>query len=198
MAEICNPSCNTTQIRTYPIPCKRVESTRKGGFERFFMIDCDSIITDMTSTTEWQALVDNDKLIISPPGFGKVIKPETKKEQLSACSPEEVIDEISGFEWHTKLFDNDTYLDFDFENDIKEGYASKNVMWLGCDGLLYHNYKWVAGTNPGFGGISAEPYRASDPGNIQELHVDVKFNSYQKGTKGIKLSQAVLDILLSA
>lgn len=197
MADICNPSCNGTQIRTYPIPCNRVSSTRKGGFERFILIDCDVNITSLTASAEWKALIDVERIIVSPPGFGKLIKPDIKKEQLSACSPEETIDEIAGFEWETKLFDNTTYFDFDFENDVKEKYASKNVVWLGCDGLLYHNYKWTAGSNPGFGGIAAEVYRDSETGSLQKLHIDVKFNNYQKGLKGILLPQSVMSVIFA-
>ena len=196
--EICNPSCNGTQIRSYPIPCNTVSSTRKGGFERFMFIDCDVVMSNVTSPAEWQALIDDDRIIISPPGFGKLSKPELKKEKLKACSPEQTIDEITGFEYETKLFDNVTQYDFDFENDVKEKHTNKNVVWIGCDGLLYYNYKWVAGTNPGFSGIAAEVYRDSEVDSLQKLHIDVKFNTYQKGLKGIPLPQTVLDVLFAA
>ena len=197
MAEICNPSCNNSQIRTYPIPCSMTESTRKGGFERFILLDCDAVITSLVDANEWQTLINNNRLVVSPKGFGKLINPDLKKELLSACSPEQVIDEIAGFEWFTKLFDNVTYFDFDFENDVKSSYSSKNVLWIGCDGLLYFNYKWTAGTNPGFGNISAEVSRTSEAGNLQQLNINVKFNNYQKGLKGILLPQSVLNVITS-
>ncbi len=197
MAEICNPGCNDSQIRTYAIPCARQTSTRKGGFDRFVLLDCDVNMTDFTDITEWQALQAAQRYIYSPPGFGKMIKPETKKEQLSACAPEEVIDEISGVEWSTKLFDNTSYCDFNFEYDVKNLYGSKNLIWLGCDGLLYTRYNWVSGENPGYGGLSADVWREGDAGALQSLHIDIKFNTYQIGTLGTPIDQALIDVIFS-
>ena len=195
--DFCNPACNTTQITTYPIPCRLQDATRQGGFERFILLDCDQVFVDLTDDAEWQTLADNDKLIVSPPGFGTIIKPETTKEKLTACSPEQVIDEISGFDWMTKLFDNSSYLDFDFEDDLKNLTGSKTIMWIGCDGLLYYSNQWATGENPGFGGIAIDVYRVSEPAKLQELHADVRFNTYKKGIKAIPLTDAVLAVLNS-
>lgn len=195
MSEICNPSCNTEQVRTYPVPCKRITAMRKGGFEIFIALDCDATLDDILDEEAWQTLKDDGKFICSPPGFGELDKPDQKMEKVSADGPEEVSDEISGFAWYTKLFDNDNYLDFDFENDLKESYRNKNWMWVGCDGLIYYNYKWTPGTNPGFGSSSAIIYRPSKVDTKQELHVDVKFNTFQKGIKGVPITQEILDII---
>ncbi len=195
MADICNPSCNDDQIQMYAIPCRRQDSTRKGGFERFILLNCEETFTDITSISEWEAIKDVQGYIYSPPGFGTLVKPESKKEKLSACAPEEVIDEITGIEWQTKLFDNSTYLDFNFENDVKENYASKTLLWYGCDGLLYYDFTWVTGENPGFDGISADVYRESEPENLQKLHIDIKFNTYQKGLKAFAPSAALLAVI---
>lgn len=195
--DFCNPACNTTQITTYPIPCRLQDATRQGGFERFILLDCDQVFVDLTDDAEWQTLADNDKLIVSPPGFGTIIKPETTKEKLTACSPEQVIDEISGFDWMTKLFDNSSYLDFDFEDDLKNLTGSKTVMWIGCDRLLYYSNQWATGENPGFGGIAMDTYRVSEPSKLQELHADARFNTYKKGVKAIPLTDAVLAVLNS-
>lgn len=195
MSELCNPSCNNEQVRTYPVPCKRIEAMRKGGFEVFIALDCDSTLDDILDEDAWTALKNADKFICSPPGFGELDKPELKTEQTSACGPEEVSDEISGWTWMTKLFDNDNYLDFDMENDLKESYKNKNWLWIGCDGLLYYNYKWAPGENPGFGDGAAQVYRVSKVGAKQELHVDLKFNTFQKGVKGVPIPKTLLDII---
>ena len=168
---------------------------RKGGFEVFIGLDCDATLDDLLDEAAWQALKDENKFVCSPPGFGELNTPDQKTEKVSACGPEEVSDEISGFTWYTKLFDNDTYLGFDFENDLKESYKNKTWLWIGCDGLLYYNYKWVSGKNPGFSDGSAKIYRASKVESKQELHVAVKFNTFQKGLKGVPITQELLDII---
>lgn len=193
---VCNPTCNTgDQIRTYPTPCNLVEATRKGGFDTFILINCDEVIYSLTNASEWAAIVAADALIVSPKGFGQLVQPETTKEKLTACSPEANVDEISGFEWYTKLFDNTTYLDFDFEYDLKNKYGDKTVMWIGCDGLLYHDYNWVAGENPGFANITLDVYRQSEADNLQRLNVNAKFNTYGTGLKGVELPASVLSVL---
>ena len=68
-----------------------IESTRKGGFERFILLDCDAVITSLVDANEWQTLINNNKLVVSPKGFGKLINPDLKKELLSACSPEQIL-----------------------------------------------------------------------------------------------------------
>jgi hypothetical protein len=193
---VCNPTCNTgDQIRTYPIPCNLQEATRKGGFESFILIDCDAVMYSLTDATEWATLVAADQIIVSPKGFGTLIQPDNTLEKLSACSPESVIDTIAGFDWNTKLFDNTTYVDFDFEYDLKNKAQNKTVLWLGCDGLLYFDYNWATGENPGFANISVNVYRVSEPDQLQTLNVEARFNTYGTNLKGIALTPSVLSVL---
>lgn len=193
---VCNPSCNTgDQIRTYPVPCNLVSATRKGGFDTFILMNCDAVMYSLTNASEWASLVAADDIVVSPKGFGQLVQPETTKEKLTACAPESNVDEISGFEWYTKLFDNTTYLDFDFEYDLKNKYADKTLLWIGCDGLLYYDYNWVAGENPGFANITLDVFRQSEADNLQRLNVNAKFNTYGTNLKGIELTPSVLSVL---
>lgn len=198
MPEICNPACADDQITMYPIGCDRLSQTRKGGSERFILLDCDVTFEDITSTAEWTALQSSQRYIYSPPGEGTLPQPETTKDRITACSPDEVIDEVSGYNWFTKLFDNNNYCDFEFENDVKSSYASKTLLWYGCDGLLYYSRNWTTGTNPGFGGLAVEVYRGSEPKTLQQLFINFKFNTFQNGVTAFAPTQALLDIIFSS
>jgi hypothetical protein len=196
MSEICNPACLTDQIRTYPQICDQRTATRKGGFEVFGVLDCSVIITDLTEEAEWAALKCAGTLVTSPPGFGSLVQPEATNEKLRACGPEELIDEVSGFDWRTVLFDNTNFYDFNFENDMKNLYRNKTVFWIGCDGLLYLRYGWTAGTNPGFGGFVPSVFRTSEPDNLQALNINIRFNTYREGIRGIAVPAAVISAIL--
>jgi hypothetical protein len=194
MASICVP-CSTDNITTYPIPCKKIEATRKGGIQSLLMLKCDETITDLTDDTEWTALKTANKLIVTPLGMGDLIEPETQDEQLDSCSPAVVIDETMGINFNTKLFDNTTYLDFQTEFDIKNLYSSYTLLFIGCDGLLYYNRDWVSGDNPGFYNWSPKVSRISAPNALQILNINVKFKTFGTGLKGIQLPQDVLDAI---
>lgn len=192
---ICNPACTEEQIRCYPVNCKRVKSMRKGGFYRFGLLDCDVEIDDITDVTEWEAVIAAGKWTISPEGLGALPKPESSKEIIVAGVPEETVDEVSSFTFMTKLFDNDNYLDFDFQYDVKEQAAYKTLVLFGCDGLLYYDRLWVAGANPGIGGLSVEVWRESENQSSQALHIDFTFNTFNSGFKAFPLTKELLDAL---
>ena len=132
-----------------------------------------------------------------PEGSGKLLKPETKKEKISACKPEIVIAEVSGLEFVIKQFDNTTYQDFDVENDLKNKLGQYNLLWYGCDGLLYYRHNWATGENPGFDDVVAEVFRESEEGSIQKLTATINFNTYKVGIKGIKLTTAVYNAIFN-
>ena len=102
MATSCTP-CSTDDIVSYPIPCRKKEATRKGGISTLLLLKCDEIIIDLTDEAEWATLKTSGKLIVSPKGFGELTAPTTTKEQLDGCSPEVVVDKVSGITFSTKL-----------------------------------------------------------------------------------------------
>lgn len=191
---ICTP-CNTDDITTYPIPCNLITSSRKSGILQPFLLKCDKTITDLTDDVEWAALKASGDIIVFPQGSGNLITPETTTEQLVACSPEVVIDEIGGFDFATKLFDNDTYLDFQFEYDLKNLYNSYTIMWLGCDGILYYDYNWTPGTNPGFSNFVPTVFRSGE--TVQALNINVRFKTYGTNLKGFKPNTAVMNAIFN-
>ena len=73
---ICTPNCSEAQIRSYPCLVK-AESLLKGGSEFFILLDCDIEFTDITSAVEWEGYITANKIIVSPPGLGNIIKPTT-------------------------------------------------------------------------------------------------------------------------
>lgn len=196
MAKTCNP-CVDNDIVMYPIPCNRVQSTRKGGIKTLFLLKCSAVINDLTDEAEWSALKASGDLVVFPDGSGEIPQPETTEESLDGCSPPVVIDETSSVTYATKLFDNDNYLDFDAECQIKNNYGSYTLGWLGCDGILYYDSTFVAGNNenPFFYNFSPKVWRTSTNGNLQTLNVEAKFNTYGTCIKGIALPQAVLNVL---
>jgi len=193
---VCNPSCNTgAQIRTYPVPCDLTTSTRKGGISHFILMNCDAIMYSLTNASEWASLVAADDIIVSPAGFGQLAQPETTKEKLTACTPEQMVDQNTTVSWFTKLFDNVTYIDFSTQYDILNKYQNKTVLFYSCDGLLYGDYNWVAGENPGMANISVDVYRESEPDNLQKLNVNFTFPTYGTILKGTALTPSVLSVL---
>jgi hypothetical protein len=194
MAGTCAP-CTTDDIVSYPIPCRKKEATRKGGISTLLLLKCDSTLIDLTDEAEWSALKTAGKLIVSPKGFGELTQPTTTKEQLDGCSPEVVVDEVSGITFSTKLLDNVNYLDFDFEDDVKNLYDSYTLMWIGCDGLLYYSRAWVTTENPGIYGWVPEVFRTSANNSLQSLNINATFNTYNTSYRGVELPQAVIDAI---
>jgi hypothetical protein len=195
MSVVCNPGClDDAQISTYPVPCDRIQALRKGGAEIFILLDCDQVLTDITDEAEWLALKEDCKLIVSPEGFAEYAKPETTKQQLSACREEEVTKEVSKLSWYTLQFDNTTFLDFEFEADLKAKARTKTLLWIGCDGLMYYSNSWATGENPGFN-IVVDVWRESLPNEVQKLNVEFTFETTQSGLKGFPVTQAILDAI---
>lgn len=187
----CSPTCLGDPIVTYPLACNAQDNVRKGGISNFILLSCDSVITDITDDAEWAALKTAGKLIVSPAGAGVLVKPETKKEKIAACLPEVDIDEISGLDFVIKQFDNATYNDFDFEFDLKNKIGQYQIMWFGCDGLLYYRYNYASGENPAFADVAASVYRESEDGSVQKLTSEMRFNTYKVGVKGIVLTSTL-------
>lgn len=195
MSTICNPACTEDeQISTYAVPCDRLAALRKGGAEIFILIDCDVNFTDITDEAEWLTAREACQLIYSPEGFAEYAKPETTKAQISACKEEEVIKEISKLSWHTMLFDNTTFLDFDFEKDLKGKARNKKLVWIGCDGLMYYNDDWSTGEPLGFD-IVVDAWRESLPNENQKLFAEFTFETTKAGIKGFPVTQAILDAI---
>ena len=188
---ICNPTCLGTGITGIALDCNAQKNIRKGGIPHLVLLACDSILIDITDDAEWAALKAAGKVIVTPAGSGTLVKPETKKEKIAACLPEVDIDEISGIDFVLKQFDNTTYTDFDFENDIKNKSSQYQLMYFGCDGILYYRFSHVSGENPGFEDISISTYRESEDGAAQKLTLEVRYNTFQVGVKGIKLTSAI-------
>lgn len=192
---ICKPSCNTVAITPYTTSCDRRLSTRRGGISQFALLDCDLTFVDITDEEEWEAGKTAGQIVLSPEGFGSLVEPTETAEKLTACSPEETIDEISGIDFSTKLFDNVGYTDFDFENQVKNGYSSRTLVWFGCDGLMYYDRNWVTGTNPGFSDLSIRTYRTSEADALQQLFINSRFNTYATGLKAIPLTTALKEAI---
>jgi len=188
---LCNPACDTEQVRVHTTDCNLTENIRKEGFDQFGILTCGSTFTDITDEAEWAALIASGDLVITPKGDGTLVDTELTKEKLTRCSPEQVIDEISGFEWSTTQMDNETFADFDFEYDLKNKYADKTIVIFGCDGLIYYRYNWVTGENPGFGNLSIETNRGGNQGSVQKLKVAAKWNSFKDGLTAIKMTPAL-------
>ena len=81
---ICTPNCSEAQIRA--ILCLVKERNHfKRWFEFFILLDCDIEFTD-NKAAEGSYITAN-KIIVSPPQLGNIIKPTTSKLILSAGKP---------------------------------------------------------------------------------------------------------------
>jgi hypothetical protein len=187
MASICSPGCADAPITKYDPNCDILTSVRKGGLQAFILLDCDVELEDVTSVSEWNEISES-LIFTSPTGLGQFTEPETTAEAVD-CSPDKIVDEISGATFQIKKFDNETFLDFDMEHDLKTVGENKTVMFVDCNDILYYNRDWSVGTdNPGFAGLSLNVYRTSERGSLQVLNVNFTYNSFQTGFKAIKLT----------
>lgn len=198
MAVICNTLCGDEQIRSYCTPCDRVQATRKGAINSILLFNCDTVFEDITDADEWAAKIAAGEITVLPEGVGEITEPDQSTERISACRDEEVINEISGLNFALKLFDNVAYTDFDMEYDLKNKIASKTLAFLDCNGLLYINYNWVAGENPGFGSLTSTVTRQFPVDALQVLQIGIRFNTYRSGYRGIPLTPAILTALSTA
>ncbi len=190
---ICTPNCTDDVIRLYPVPCKRAEALLKGGSEFFIILDCDIEFTDITSAVEWEGYVTAGKIKVSPPGLGNIIKPTTTKEVLTACGVEEVVDEVSGYDFKTSVLDPTTMGHFNFLNDIKNIIHSKQLMWVECDGNIYKKT-----AKQGFDRLSVEAWRVSESGSNQSLNFEFRFKTFGVSIVPTPLTTAIRDVLFPA
>lgn len=186
MAGICSPGCSDAPIRRYNAQCNVLGSTRKGGLATFIVLDCDVEFENPASASEWEALGES-KFFVAPTGVGTWTEPEVQTETID-CSPDMPTDETSGANFVIKKFDNENFVDFDMEYDLKSFLPNKTVLFVDCNDILYYNRTFTPGSNPGFGGLTASVYRTSERGSSQALNVNITYNSFQTGMKAIKLT----------
>ena len=130
MSYICNPGCSDSQITGYSTVCDTISNLREGGIDRFILLDCDVTLTDVTDASEWAA-IGTSKDSYSPSGIGEFVADETTTEQIT-CGPEFVTDRTSGFDFQIKQFDNVTFADFQYQDDLINKGGNKQLMWVGC------------------------------------------------------------------
>ena len=193
----CNP-CVTgfpTEYNTL-LNCNNTKNTRKSGIDQMAFIKCDQTIDVLTDEAEWTALkATAGNLVRTPSGFGSYSKPNQKKEKLTGCAPEVVTDETLSLNFSTKLFDNDTFTDFDFLCDLKGSYSNYTLVWIGCDGLLYYSSEWATGENPRFDNLSLAVWEENPEDALKEMKFEVEFKLNARCLKGVKKTDSLKKII---
>ena len=198
MSTICNPLCGESEIRTYCTPCDRIQATRKGAINQLILFDCETAFEDITDAEEWAAKIAAGEVTLIPEGVGELVEPEQTTERISACRSEEVNSEISGLNYQLKLFDNVTYTDFDLEFDLKNKIAAKTLAFIDCNGLLYIDYTYTSGDNPGFSDLTSNVFRNFPTDGLQFLQINIRFNSFRTGYRGVPLTPAIQAVISTA
>lgn len=196
---LCNPDCPSGDFTPYSVACVTEDYLRSGGFARIMLLNCEDTITSLTSTTEWENIINAGGLFVSPSGLGKLNDPEFTKQKVELCRPEVVTKKVLNFEWETFYMDNVNYTDNTLLEELETKQGNKTLMLLRCDGVLLMNNTWTAGNNPGFGGFSFEVKRKSEDPNSESISI---VGQVDVGTYGdwkyVPLPQAVINDLLTA
>lgn len=194
---ICNP-CATGFPTEYlsQLNCNNTKNTRKSGIDALAFLKCDQTIDVLTDAAEWTAIkATAGNLVRTPSGFGSYGKPNQKKEKLTGCSPEVVTDETQTITFNTKLFDNTTYSDYDFLCDLKGTFSNYNLLWIGCDGLLYYSNEWTTGENPGFDNIALSVWEENPEDGLKEMKFEIDFKLNNRCMKGIAITDALKKVI---
>jgi hypothetical protein len=196
---LCNPDCPTGNFTPYSVSCTTDDYLRSGGFARILLLNCESNITSLTSTTEWEALINAHDLFVSPSGLGKLNDPEFTKQKVELCRPDVVTKKVLALEWETFYMDNTDYTDNTLLEELETKQGNKTLMLLRCDGVLLINSTWTAGSNPGYGGFSLEVKRKSEDPNSESIMITGQVDVGTSGDwKYVPLPQAVINDLLTA
>jgi len=162
------------------------------------LFDCETAFEDITDAEEWAAKIAAGEVTLIPEGVGELVEPEQTTERISACRSEEVNSEISGLNYQLKLFDNVTYTDFDLEFDLKNKIAAKTLAFIDCNGLLYIDYTYTSGDNPGFSDLTSNVFRNFPTDGLQFLQINIRFNSFRTGYRGVPLTPAIQAVISTA
>lgn len=195
---LCNPDCPTGAFTPYSVSCVTTDYLRSGGFARLILMNCESNITDLTSTTEWESLINANDVFVTPAGIGKLNDPEPTKFKIDLCRPEVTVKKVLNLEWETFYMDNTDYTDNILLEELETKQGNKTLLLLRCDGVLLINSTWTAGSNPGYGGFALDVKRKSEDPNSESIAVT---GQVEVGTYGdwkyVPLPQAVINDLLT-
>lgn len=142
---ICKPSCVTGMPRTdWANGCNI--TTRQGGISRMFFLVCDP---DMVlpyangwyNKANWIWALCNGFLHVTGKIIGQMPKQSTTKKKLTSCGPEETVAGVQTVTWRDYNADNESLLDFDFYQGIKDNKKFMKVGFLSCDDLAYQTDK---------------------------------------------------------
>ena len=189
MSYICNAGCSDDSITGYSTVCDVVSNLRKGGIARFILLDCDVVVDDVTDVSEWN-LLGTSKYSYSPEGLGEFVADETTTEQIT-CAPEFVVDRTSGIDFVVKQFDNVTFEDFRWQDELINRGSNKQLLFVGCDGLLYYRRNWTPGEQPGFGQLTVNAGRTGAAGSVQALNIELRWKSLGENYTATPLTAAL-------
>ena len=149
----CASSC-ANAVPNFPANCDI--DTRPAGINFLVFFACDWTFSGnvtgigpvgaITDVTQWTLGVDNNKIGLSPEGFGEKPLSTFTNERISACLPEAIVSEIHQVNFTSKAMDNTNLTDCTFWNTIRNDYNRYRVGWIGCDGFYYG----LGATEPGF------------------------------------------------
>jgi hypothetical protein len=147
----CSP-CPSGNITGYTVDaCDLKSSLMKSGISRLLLLKCAEVLTDVTSTVEWTALVSGADAEVTPQGKAAFPEPTYELVEIDACGTKVNIDGKVEVEFSTFLLDPTADGHNTFINDYNELAQSYTILFLGCDNRMYYSYAWATGTNPGFG-----------------------------------------------
>lgn len=147
----CNP-CGTGFPSEYLalLNCKQQLNTRQSGIQQLAFIKCSTVVTSLTSASEWDTIRGTaGALIRTPTGLGSFGKPNTTTATI-ACKEQVVTEKNLVLTFKTYKYDNETFTDADFMCQLNDSFAGYHLIWLGCDGNIYYSNDYSTGTNPGF------------------------------------------------
>ena len=131
-------------------------TTRASGIKHLVFFSCDwsfdatvtgvGAVGAITDYTQWELGITNNKIGLSPEGFGSKPLSTFATERVSACLPEAIVGETHTLNFTSKAVDADNLTDCTYWNSVRTNYSRYRFGYIGCDDLFYG----YSSTEPGF------------------------------------------------
>lgn len=133
---ICAPGCAPASIPAMGAAGCNI-TTRPGGFDRVIFMTCDSVIADLATLSQWQTLIDTDKIHATGRVLGQKPKGSPSKRRVASCVPERTVNYTRQWSWKDSNADNANLTDYEFYSFVDANQDVLKIGFLTCDDLFY-------------------------------------------------------------
>jgi len=159
------------------------ELYRPGGISHLVFIDCSSTLTDYTDVSELETLETGGDLVVTKAGLGSKDAASITTTKLYSCLPEVITGKEHTINFSTYVVDTATQADFDFFQELEENHQGMQVVYFGCDGLVYGaDTMSDSGGKPGFDfSLQQLDYVQPEDGVNEKAHYQLTLTINKRG-----------------